>query len=213
MVMRSSSERCAPRYSNVSGTQVGDGLEQVVELFGLLGVVLGSVRQVEKAIFEPRVRHARVRAATGTLREGEQLADRHVDLLEQRRAAHGFEQAARGEERVRLRAPELDLARHLRLADAPQERATRPGCRALQIVLALHLGHVAPHRPHAHAECVGELVQGEAARVPSEDVSQAIEPSVLGERAVRPSALNSLHAERLRDARARYTRRCDRQPG
>ncbi len=49
--------------------QVGDRLKQIVELLRLLGVVLGSVGQVKKAILEPRVSQAGVRAAPGALGE------------------------------------------------------------------------------------------------------------------------------------------------
>ena len=186
--MRSSSALNALLYDKRKGRKIGHGLEQIVELFGLFRVIFGRVRQVQEAILEPCIGQPRVRTAPGTLREGQQLAHRQVDFLEQRGAAHRFEQPPRREQGIRLGAAQLDLARHFTGANLPQEWAAAAGRHALQVVLALDFLQVAAHRAHRHRQRIGQVVQRDAARVLFQDLAQAIQPPMLSELALGPAA-------------------------
>ena len=113
------------RYRQLERAKIGDRLEEVVELFGLGAVVLGSDRKIEEPLLEARVGEPGVGPAPRALREREQTLGRHLDLVEERRALHRLEQPARGEDGVGLRPAELDLARQLARAHPPARARRR----------------------------------------------------------------------------------------
>ncbi|HMO64932.1 MAG TPA: hypothetical protein PKE47_06875, partial [Verrucomicrobiota bacterium] len=78
-------------------------------------------------------------STAGAAGAAEQLLHGHVELFVERRAAHRLEQAARREQRVGLRAPDLDLARLLTGREPPHDRAAGARARRDELELALDL--------------------------------------------------------------------------
>src|SRR5690606_7170676 len=95
----------------------------VVERFGVCGVIFGGKRQVQEAFFEARVGDACIRAAAGATSDTEELLGGQVDLFVERGASHGLEQTSRGEEGVCLGAANFDAPRCLAGGKAPQAYA------------------------------------------------------------------------------------------
>src|SRR5262249_16300949 len=129
----------------------------------------------------------------GTLRDGEELVHREVDFLEERRAPERFEEASRREQRIRLRPAELDLARDLAGPDPPEERASAAGRHRLELALPLHFLPLPADAARRHGERVGEFVEGETARVPREEVAEAIQATMLRKAPSRSSGSGFSH--------------------
>jgi hypothetical protein len=80
------------------------------------------------------------------------LAVPDVDLVEQRRPLEHVEDAARGEQRVGLRAPKRDGAPSFARLDTPEVRGTWPHGDRLELGHERELAEVAAHRSRRNAK-------------------------------------------------------------
>jgi hypothetical protein len=139
--------RRAGRVEEAEHVEIGDRAEENVDLLRARAVLVRGGRDVQPALVEPRVvANLPLRGSAGGARgDLEHLAMREVDRVEQRRAAQGLEDAARGEQAVRGGAPERERARALARLDAPEVLAPRRGRHGLEVDRLLELPEVAAH--------------------------------------------------------------------
>ena len=168
--------------------QLGDGLEQLVDVFAAVRVGPGRRRNVGEARLEPGVARglAPQRRAHGRpVRHLLDLPQRHVDLVEERGPADRVEHAARREQRVGLRASQGHGATALARLDAPKVRPAGADFDRLELGDERELAQVAAHRARGDAQHRGELLERQAPGVRLELLAQDIEPPVLRELARR----------------------------
>ncbi len=92
------------------GMQIGDGVIENIHILDARAVVGGLCGKMNEAIFDVGIDQSRVWTSSWSIGECGQRMNGIFEFVEERRNAHGFEQAACGEKRVALGSSKADFA-------------------------------------------------------------------------------------------------------